>query len=272
MDDPWADAGSNLNESNSNKSLHARIDYSSTLPSVADIFGNSGASSMMDSISEPNDTAVYGVQNNWGEYNSFNIMSDASQTPVPSSATHRTSRIGTAHDRNTRKDPLTDRFNSMAIDSKQLQNADSIETSNESRTYEDENDENEQEEDTLVMPPSWRIWSDEEIKKFNPLSLKNSKDGLFVRVREIPEKEGLVFKHINYLISHSIKFAEETETTTAKTIPNNSETKVIRRYSDFSWLVEVLWKKYPFRMIPELPPKKFACKYESTVDNYPHFS
>lgn len=35
--------------------------------------------------------------------------------------------------------------------------------------------------------------------------------------------------------------------------------KVMRRYSDFLWLHDVLVRKYPFRMLPRLPPKKFGA-------------
>lgn len=32
--------------------------------------------------------------------------------------------------------------------------------------------------------------------------------------------------------------------------------KVIRRYSDFVWLLDCLHKRYPFRVLPLLPPKR----------------
>jgi hypothetical protein len=34
--------------------------------------------------------------------------------------------------------------------------------------------------------------------------------------------------------------------------------KVIRRYSDFVWLLDCLQKRYPFRVLPLLPPKRVA--------------
>lgn len=77
-----------------------------------------------------------------------------------------------------------------------------------------------------------------------------SKD--LVRIKEVPEKEGLLFKHTNYIISHEIKLGLMS--------PAGSK-KVIRRYSDFVWLLEYLLKKYPFRIIPGLPPKKFTGMY-----------
>lgn len=71
-----------------------------------------------------------------------------------------------------------------------------------------------------------------------------------IRIKESPEKEGLVFKHINYTITHSMQLG------TAQP----GEKKVVRRYLDFVWLLEFLLKKYPFRVIPGLPPKKFTGK------------
>ncbi|KAK6465953.1 Mvp1 protein [Scheffersomyces coipomensis] len=70
-----------------------------------------------------------------------------------------------------------------------------------------------------------------------------------VKIKEVPEKEGLLFKHINYIITHDLKLNTTTPAGTKK---------VIRRYSDFVWLLEFLLEKYPFRVIPGLPPKKFT--------------
>ncbi|CAB4254189.1 similar to Saccharomyces cerevisiae YMR004W MVP1 Protein required for sorting proteins to the vacuole [Maudiozyma barnettii] len=78
-------------------------------------------------------------------------------------------------------------------------------------------------------------------KRYNPLLSD------IVSIEEIPEREGLLFKHINYKLVLSIELPD--------TEPSDSKS-VVRRYSDFDWLQEVLLKRYPFRMIPELPPKK----------------
>ena len=65
-----------------------------------------------------------------------------------------------------------------------------------------------------------------------------------VTVTAIAEKEGMfMFQHRNY------------EVTSAR---RNS--KVIRRYSDFVWLLDCLHKRYPFRQLPLLPPKRVASK------------
>jgi sorting nexin-8 len=68
-----------------------------------------------------------------------------------------------------------------------------------------------------------------------------------ITVNTIAEKEGMfMFQHRNY------------EVTSAR---RNS--KVVRRYSDFVWLLDCLHKRYPFRQLPLLPPKRVASKYHS---------
>ncbi|KAK4632098.1 Sorting nexin mvp1 [Fulvia fulva] len=63
-----------------------------------------------------------------------------------------------------------------------------------------------------------------------------------VTVNLLDEKEGMfLFQHRNYEVA---------------SIRRNS--KVIRRYSDFVWLLDCLHKRYPFRQLPLLPPKRVA--------------
>ncbi|KAL2052166.1 hypothetical protein ABVK25_007608 [Lepraria finkii] len=63
-----------------------------------------------------------------------------------------------------------------------------------------------------------------------------------VTVTLLPEKEGMfMFQHHNY----EVKSARRAST-------------VIRRYSDFVWLLDCLHKRYPFRQLPLLPPKRVA--------------
>ncbi|KAH8899018.1 hypothetical protein GQ53DRAFT_817226 [Thozetella sp. PMI_491] len=58
----------------------------------------------------------------------------------------------------------------------------------------------------------------------------------------MPEKEGMfMFQHHNYEVTSSRRAS-----------------KVIRRYSDFVWLLDCLHKRYPFRVLPLLPPKRVA--------------
>lgn len=57
----------------------------------------------------------------------------------------------------------------------------------------------------------------------------------------VAEKEGFLFTHVNYWVQSSQR-----------------QTSVRRRYSDFYWFWEILLKRYPFRVIPNLPPKKLS--------------
>ncbi|KAI7907830.1 uncharacterized protein BX663DRAFT_492143 [Cokeromyces recurvatus] len=59
----------------------------------------------------------------------------------------------------------------------------------------------------------------------------------------IAETEGFLFTHVYYWV-HS----------------NQRQTSVRRRYSDFYWFWQILLKRYPFRVIPNLPPKKISGK------------
>ena len=61
-----------------------------------------------------------------------------------------------------------------------------------------------------------------------------------VTVTLLPEKEGMfMFQHHNY----EVKSARRASS-------------VVRRYSDFVWLLDCLHKRYPFRALPLLPPKR----------------
>ena len=68
--------------------------------------------------------------------------------------------------------------------------------------------------------------------------------GELVTVSTLPGKEGVfLFQHHNYEV---------------KTIRRGST--VVRRYSDFVWLLDCLHKRYPFRRLPLLPPKRIQGK------------
>ncbi|KAH7083617.1 sorting nexin-like protein mvp1 [Paraphoma chrysanthemicola] len=61
-----------------------------------------------------------------------------------------------------------------------------------------------------------------------------------ITITAIAEKEGVfLFQHRNYEVASSRR-----------------TTKVVRRYSDFVWLLDCLHKRYPFRQLPLLPPKR----------------
>ena len=66
-----------------------------------------------------------------------------------------------------------------------------------------------------------------------------------VTITLLPEKEGMfMFQHRNY----EVKSARRGSS-------------VVRRYSDFVWLLDCLHKRYPFRQLPLLPPKRVAGNY-----------
>lgn len=61
-----------------------------------------------------------------------------------------------------------------------------------------------------------------------------------IQITLLPEKEGMfMFQHHNYEV-----------------VSPRRGSKVIRRYSDFVWLLDCLHKRYPFRQLPLLPPKR----------------
>lgn len=67
-----------------------------------------------------------------------------------------------------------------------------------------------------------------------------------VSITLLPEKEGLfMFQHRNY----EVKSARRGST-------------VVRRYSDFVWLLDCLQKRFPFRQLPLLPPKRVSGTYD----------
>ena len=67
-----------------------------------------------------------------------------------------------------------------------------------------------------------------------------------ITITALPEKEGIpFFQHRNYQVSSARRGS-----------------KVVRRYSDFVWLLDCLYKRYPFRQLPLLPPKRVAGKWQ----------
>lgn len=73
--------------------------------------------------------------------------------------------------------------------------------------------------------------------------------GESVTITLLPEKEGMfMFQHHNYEV---------------KTVRKGSS--VVRRYSDFVWLLDCLQKRYPFRRLPLLPPKRVQRKSSKAI-------
>jgi sorting nexin-8 len=73
-----------------------------------------------------------------------------------------------------------------------------------------------------------------------------------IQISLLPEKEGMfMFQHHNYQVSSSRRGS-----------------KVVRRYSDFVWLLDCLQKRYPFRQLPLLPPKRVGGKYLTVATSF----
>ncbi|XP_034844151.1 sorting nexin-8 [Mirounga leonina] len=82
-----------------------------------------------------------------------------------------------------------------------------------------------------------------QVPQGNPLLLSHTLQELLARdtvqVELIPEKKGLFLKHVEYEVS-SQRF----------------KSSVYRRYNDFVVLHDMLLQKFPYRMVPALPPKR----------------
>lgn len=173
------------------------------------LFGNTTQAGT-NIFAEPNHETV--EQSVWGEpVNGNETTTDRGQLPSIS-------------------DPLTTSLNIFNDDERNVGSSSSVFNNDNSNTVE-----------STATNEDLSEWIKETRKLYNPLVTD------IVSIEEIPEREGLLFKHINYKLTLS------TELPNTETSENKS---VVRRYSDFDWLQEVLLKRYPFRMIPELPPKK----------------
>lgn len=93
------------------------------------------------------------------------------------------------------------------------------------------------------------IWTAPPRPEFAP----NKADSVTLAI--VPEREGMfLFRHVNYSIS---------------SVAGTDRITVIRRYSDFAWLQDYLLKKYCFRQVPLLPPKRLAVNgHYLSSDNY----
>lgn len=70
--------------------------------------------------------------------------------------------------------------------------------------------------------------------------------GSSIRVILLPEKEGpFLFQHHNYQLT------------------GLGGNPVVRRYSDFLWLLECLHRRYSFRRLPILPPKRVGGTFNN---------
>ncbi|KAF5101813.1 hypothetical protein D0Z00_000675 [Geotrichum galactomycetum] len=102
-------------------------------------------------------------------------------------------------------------------------------------------------EDSLQPPldnDANEIWQ----SSFDPsLYTPVSKNTISISVA--PKREGtFLFRHVNYIVEGTLPTIRDGGATSFQ----KPRFKVIRRYSDFVWLLESLQKKYPFRLLPIL--------------------
>ncbi|XP_012939843.1 sorting nexin-8, partial [Aplysia californica] len=67
----------------------------------------------------------------------------------------------------------------------------------------------------------------------------------FVKVELVPEKKGIILKHVEYEVTSQ-----------------RHKATVQRRYNDFVALHELLSSRFPYRLVPRLPPKKMGASRE----------
>uniref|UniRef100_A0A2L2YED2 Sorting nexin-8-like n=1 Tax=Parasteatoda tepidariorum TaxID=114398 RepID=A0A2L2YED2_PARTP len=71
-----------------------------------------------------------------------------------------------------------------------------------------------------------------------------------VQIALVPEKKGLFLKHVEYEVTSQ-----------------RNKSNVQRRYNDFVALQELLLQKFPYRSIPQLPPKKVMGADEQFLED-----
>ncbi|BET00464.1 Hypothetical protein NTJ_13280 [Nesidiocoris tenuis] len=78
------------------------------------------------------------------------------------------------------------------------------------------------------------------------LSIQEIEQNDEIEVNLIPERKGLFIKHVEYVVI-SQRFSSE----------------VYRRYNDFATFYDLLLCRFPYRLIPKLPPKKIVGVFPS---------
>ena len=65
-----------------------------------------------------------------------------------------------------------------------------------------------------------------------------------IKLELVPEKKGLILKHVEYEVTSS-----------------RFKSTVLRRYNDFVALHEMVVMRFPYRLVPRLPPKKIGGEF-----------
>lgn len=92
---------------------------------------------------------------------------------------------------------------------------------------------------------------DQKMMASQEVSLDQLLNSNSIKIELLPQKKGLVFKHVEYNVV-SAKY----------------KSQVVRRYSDFLALNEFLTGRYPYRLVPKLPPQKLAALYVGTDSDF----
>lgn len=105
-----------------------------------------------------------------------------------------------------------------------------------------------------LMGTTWQ--SPVDPSNYNPLAPNT------ISVSLVPKREGtLFFRHVNYIVEGDLPnsiVGKASGFQSSNGTSGATHFKVTRRYSDFDWLLEALQKKYPFRLLPNLPPKRLT--------------
>ena len=106
------------------------------------------------------------------------------------------------------------------------------------------------------------------LRKTRPTELGYSYEDLKamddVSVNLLPEKKGMVFKHVEYLVESKVGGGRKKRESmyTELIIIQTHKSSVRRRYKDFEAYYDLLVAKYPYRLVPRLPPKKLNNRKE----------
>ena len=94
-----------------------------------------------------------------------------------------------------------------------------------------------------------------------------------VEVQLLPQKKGYIVKHVEYCVTSKrfkSQVIKEINYTCIELLENYTYTAILikfqvaRRFSDFVTLSEQLALRYPYRLIPRLPPQKLTAYYQGT--------
>ena len=72
-----------------------------------------------------------------------------------------------------------------------------------------------------------------------------------ILIEPVPTKKGIILRHVEYLVKS-----------------DHFRSEVTRRYSDFQALSELLLFRFPYRMVPRLPPAKLMANIVGVTSDF----